>query len=153
MYYRHFGHISFYHPLLLSFFLDHAGFADTEIGANPNTKSPLMPELQRIADTVDRQTASPTISYRPEIAPQGSSLLNRWSYHLKRRLSRWLVQPFLDDLVLSANQEIEILRAEQSAELSALSSHSTAPSSASLSGVNVCRYRTARVQILHLPHE
>jgi len=120
MYYRHFGHISFYHPLLLSFFLDHAGFADTEIGANPNTKSPLMPELQRIADAGDGQTASPTISYRPEIAPQGRSLLNRWSYHLKRRLSRWLVQPFLDDLVLSANQEIEILRAEQSAELRAL---------------------------------
>lgn len=48
MFYLHFGHITFYHPRLVSFFLDHAGFADAQFGENPQTASPLFPEARRI---------------------------------------------------------------------------------------------------------
>jgi SAM-dependent methyltransferase len=34
MFHRHFGHVSFYHPELLRFFLQHAGFTQLETGTN-----------------------------------------------------------------------------------------------------------------------
>ena len=67
MFYLHFGHVSFYHPRLLCFFLDHAGFVDTEYGANPQTASPLLADAQRLA--ADSRPARSTICR--EIPPQG----------------------------------------------------------------------------------
>lgn len=40
-YYKHFGHITFYHPDLLSFFLDYSGFEIVESGANERVPSTL----------------------------------------------------------------------------------------------------------------
>lgn len=40
-YYKHFGHITFYHPDLLSFFLNHTGFEIVETGANERVPSTL----------------------------------------------------------------------------------------------------------------
>ncbi len=40
-YYKHFGHITFYHPDLLSFFLDYTGFEIVETGANERVPSTL----------------------------------------------------------------------------------------------------------------
>lgn len=57
-YYKHFGHVTFYHPDLLSFFLDHSGFEVTEAGANERVPStlffPVIRELNEHQVTVDR---------------------------------------------------------------------------------------------------
>jgi SAM-dependent methyltransferase len=50
MYYLHFGHVSFYHPRLLSFLLAHEGFGEVDYGVNPNTASPLLPDVQATAN-------------------------------------------------------------------------------------------------------
>ncbi|MCJ7667748.1 MAG: hypothetical protein MUP04_05630, partial [Anaerolineae bacterium] len=42
MFYMHFGHVSFYHPNLLRFFLEYVGFSDAQMGENPRTASPLL---------------------------------------------------------------------------------------------------------------
>ncbi len=47
MFYLHFGHISFYHPRLLCFLLEHEHFTQTEYGVNPETASPLLPREER----------------------------------------------------------------------------------------------------------
>lgn len=118
MFYLHFGHVSFYHPRLLCFFLDHAGFADAEYGMNPETASPLMPELHPLTEA--RGPSQTTVVYRPEIPLQGNSLLHRASYALKRRLTRWLVQPLLDDLTQSVNVELARTREQVSADVRTL---------------------------------
>ncbi len=41
MFYLHFGHISFYHPHLLAFFAQQAGFASTQEGENPRLARPM----------------------------------------------------------------------------------------------------------------
>jgi len=47
MFYMHFGHVSFYHPKLLCFFLEHVGFEATEMGENPETASPLLSGIRQ----------------------------------------------------------------------------------------------------------
>ncbi len=47
MFYTHFGHVTFYHPRLVSFFLDRAGFEEVQFGENPETASPLLFDLRR----------------------------------------------------------------------------------------------------------
>jgi SAM-dependent methyltransferase len=120
MFYLHFGHVSFYHPRLLCFFLEHAGFTNAEFDTNPATASPLMPELDRLANTRSIAPEHAPVSYRREIPPQGTSLLHRASYALKRRLTRWLIHPLLDDLTHSVNQEMDRTRSELSADLRTL---------------------------------
>ena len=48
MFYTHFGHVTFYHPRLVSFFLDRAGFVNLHTDENPITASPLLPDLRRL---------------------------------------------------------------------------------------------------------
>ena len=108
MFYLHFGHISFYHPRLLCFFLEHAGFEHAEYGTNPRTASPLLGELNQL----QVNTSARDVTFGHEIPPQGASFLHRASYSLKRRLARWLVQPFLDELTISVNREIEVARSD-----------------------------------------
>jgi SAM-dependent methyltransferase len=45
MFYMHFGHVAFYHPRLLCFFLEHVGFENTEMGENASPISPSRPLL------------------------------------------------------------------------------------------------------------
>jgi SAM-dependent methyltransferase len=107
-FYLHFGHVSFYHPRLLCFLFEHAGFSDAQFGANPNTASPLLLPVQSLANQ-----PSPTapgkdtaLLYRREVAPQGRSPLHRFSHLVKRWLARWLVLPFTDSLAAAANDQI-----------------------------------------------
>jgi SAM-dependent methyltransferase len=111
MFYLHYGHVSFYHPRLLCFFLDYAGFTDTCFGENPVTASPLLAEAQAIQQ---RQTSplpdlSPprlSFGYRRTIPMSGDSWLRRLSFHIKRWVAHWVVLPFLDDLVKTIDQEV-----------------------------------------------
>ena len=106
MFYLHFGHISFYHPRLLCFFMDHAGFTGTQYGTNPRTASPMLCETRSLAENTDHDQ----VHFPREIPSQGNSLVHRLSYSLKRRLARWLVLPFLDEMANSINLEIDLTR-------------------------------------------
>jgi len=111
MFYMHFGHISFYHPKLLCFFLEHEGFRQSEEGENSTTGSPLLPEVHAFLHQATGQpTNLPPIPYRREIPPQGKGVLRMTSYRLKRALTRWLVQPLTDDLA----QQVATQQAQQS---------------------------------------
>lgn len=121
MFYLHFGHVSFYHPRLLCFLLEHAGFTATELGVNPATASPLMPEAQRLAakPPVD---AGPMLPYLREIPQQGGSWLQQLSYTIKRRLAGWLVLPFTDSLAAATARRVAVLEGDTRALAQALQS-------------------------------
>jgi SAM-dependent methyltransferase len=113
MFYMHFGHISFYHPKLLCFFLEHAGFYQCEEGENPTTGSPLLPEVHALLLPAAAPPPTPPLAYRREIPPQGNGMWRMASYRLKRALTRWLVQPLTDDLA----QQVATSQAQQVAAL------------------------------------
>lgn len=45
MFYMHFGHVTFYHPNLLCFFLKRTGFQDVTMGENPSLAYPLLGDI------------------------------------------------------------------------------------------------------------
>lgn len=104
MYYLHFGHVSFYHPRLLCFLLEHEGFDEVSDGVNPNTASPLLPDVQATARRAP--SFSQRLPYLRTIPAQGGSLLHQLSYRIKRRLAEWLVLPFIDSLAASTQQQL-----------------------------------------------
>ncbi len=114
MFYLHFGHVSFYHPRLLAFMLEHEGFTAPEIGVNANTLSPMLPGVRAIAERAPQASLGPgpLLAYRRAIPPQGSGLLRRISFHIKQRLARWLVLPFTDSLAASAYRQLAALNGE-----------------------------------------
>lgn len=124
MFYLHFGHISFYHPRLLAFMLDHAGFTAPEIGTNANTASPMLPGVKPIAARTahTRPDRGAMLPYLREIPPQGRGLLQRLSFAVKQRLARWLVLPFTDSLAAAANQRLAALDGEMQTLARALDS-------------------------------
>lgn len=109
MYYLHFGHVSFYHPRLLSFLLENAGFTHVEYDANPNTSSPLLPDVRATAGRAPHFAPGATLGYQRVIPPQGNSLLHKLSYALKRRLAQWLVLPFTDSLAAATQTRLSTL--------------------------------------------
>jgi SAM-dependent methyltransferase len=110
-FYLHFGHVSFYHPRLLCFFLERAGFAQAEYGVNPATASPLLSQAQVLAQQSPRQTEGPgpRLSYLREIPPQGRSPLRRLSSRVKNWLARWLVLPLTDNLDAAVDERLTLL--------------------------------------------
>ena len=109
MFYLHYGHVTFYHPRLLCFFLDHIGFVESQFGENPTTASPMMPKVSEILAQpklhLQPELPSPCqLSYSPVIPLQGNSLLSHVSYRVKRWWTRMFVQPFTDELVLNTNR-------------------------------------------------
>lgn len=105
-FYLHFGHVSFYHPRLLCFLFEHSGFTQAEYGANPNTASLLLPQAQAIAQRPPRQSPGARLPYLRETPVQGSSLLHRLSFEIKRRLARWLVLPLTDSLAAGVGDRL-----------------------------------------------
>lgn len=121
MFYMHFGHISFYHPKLLCFFLEHEGFRQSEEGENSTTGSPLMPAVRaflheaKTAPTTATATP-PHLQYCREIPAQGAGVFSQVSYRLKRALTRWFVQPLTDDLA----RQVVALQTQQFQQLATL---------------------------------
>ena len=111
MFYLHFGHVSFYHPRLLGFFLEHEKFVQVELGENPFTASPLLPQVQHLLDQPRGAAAVDwgrgLLTYRQGIPPQGKTLLHQLSYRLKRWLVSLLVQPLTDSLTENINQLLD----------------------------------------------
>jgi SAM-dependent methyltransferase len=111
MYYLHFGHVSFYHPRLLSFLLEHEGFGSVDYDVNPNTASPLLPNVQVTASRAPAYApgSDQRLPYLRTVPPQGNSLLNRLSYAIKRRLAQWLVLPLTDSLAAATHERLASL--------------------------------------------
>jgi SAM-dependent methyltransferase len=113
MFYLHFGHVSFYHPRLLCFFLEHEGFVDAVHGENPETASPLLPAVNALArkEPLLRTIPPPPMpafDYRRTIPRQGRSILHQISYSVKTLLTRWLVQPLVDSLAAEARAQLSV---------------------------------------------
>jgi SAM-dependent methyltransferase len=118
MFYLHFGHVSFYHPRLLCFLLEHAGFGQAELGVNPATASPLLPAARRLAG----DAPSATLPRLREIPRQGSGLLANLAFSVKRALARWLVLPFVDSLATATQIELTRLSGDVQQVAAALQS-------------------------------
>lgn len=90
MFYMHFGHVSFYHPNLLAFFLRQVGFSDPVAGENPNLVGLLLNNyhLQELNLSWEEYSAGPR------------GLLQR----LHTSVGRLLFRPFLDRLITESNQ-------------------------------------------------
>ena len=71
-FYLHFGHVTFYHPQLLAFFLEHVGFADVERGENISKASPASPMFKNL----------PMEPIRVDLPPAEGGLVHR----LRRRV-------------------------------------------------------------------
>lgn len=115
-FYQHFGHVSFYHPLLLRFFGERAGFERSEEGENPQLASPMFghTDSSRLVGTKDSASGAidagpagpaphqagltPVLRYDPEL-PRRRGLLGSLWWRAKMTAVRFLVQPFLDPLV------------------------------------------------------
>jgi SAM-dependent methyltransferase len=112
MFYLHFGHVTFYHPRLLCFFLEYAGFAEPKSGVNTTELQPLLGD--EIAELAGIAGAGPT--YTPtapldafdyeRLLPEPDSLLRRLIWHGKMWLVRMIVQPYLDQFVAAINLQI-----------------------------------------------
>jgi SAM-dependent methyltransferase len=108
MFYIHFGHVTFYHPRLLGFFLEFVGFTDIQEGENPNDPHPLFGDiLARLADEVaeeeSEEVAITPLRYDPQL-PRSRNPLRRLIWHGKMFLVRMIVQPYLDHFVAEINR-------------------------------------------------
>jgi SAM-dependent methyltransferase len=113
MYYLHFGHVSFYHPRLLTFLLEQGGFTNLTYDANPNIPSPLLPQVQAIAArTPPSESSGASVPYTRIVPPQGASPLHKLSYAIKRRLAQWLVLPFTDSLAATTQARLTALESD-----------------------------------------
>lgn len=108
MFYTHFGHVTFYHPRQVCFFLDWVGFENVQFGENPETASPLLAGLHSSL-VVSQPSATAWLSYQPEVPLQGRTPFHYLSYWTKRLLTRWLVRPLTDSL----QQQFNILAQQQ----------------------------------------
>jgi SAM-dependent methyltransferase len=86
MYHRHFGHVSFYDPRLLCFFLTEAGFGSTEWGSNPSPVHPASPLFG--AHRIE------ALGLRPPL--QKRNLLHRMVQGLRTAWAYLLLRPYLD---------------------------------------------------------
>ena len=101
MYWLHFGHVAFYHPRLLCFFLHRVGFQNETWGENPAPPHPLSGEP--FTYEFLRQDFEIPIGW--EAVPSSRSL-SKWRSALRLRLARLLG---LDDIVRQANSRLQQL--------------------------------------------
>lgn len=86
MYYQHFGHVSFYDPRLLCFFLEQVGFVAAEYGSNASLVHPASPLL-------GLPEIEPVEVYLP-VWKKGP--LHRLLRSLRMAVARFLLNPYLD---------------------------------------------------------
>jgi hypothetical protein len=100
MFYLHFGHVTFYHPRLLCFLLEHVGFSGPTMGENPALASPLW-------GTSQEGWLVPSIQYNPLLPLTGKDPFHRLVWRIKMFLVRLIVQPYLDGIVGQANRGLQ----------------------------------------------
>lgn len=115
MYWMHFGHVAFYHPRLLCFFLNRVGFKNETWGENPAPPHPLSGE----PSTYEFLGSDFGIPVYWEAVPANRSL-SKWRGGLRLRLARLLG---LDDVIRQANirfQQLTVQTNQLSAEANRL---------------------------------
>jgi len=205
-FYMHFGHVSFYHPELLRFFLQYAGFTRVETGVNTTMPAgavwggnlrgrvtrPGLAERARLApldllfmDTPPNapQTGAEAVGAGgdwpahagsfvvpwygrplPELPPAsdpapfapvqfdrtlplvGGGLLGRLSHRVKNFLARWLVLPYLDDIVAQYNARL-LAQQQQLAETYAAAHGGTDAAAAALAESTNAALSAVRVEL------
>lgn len=101
MYWLHFGHVAFYHPRLLCFFLHRVGFQNETWGENP---APAHPLLGRPSRPADGEAAARSVIYWEAEPP--AAALGGWRRVVRSKLSRLLG---LDDVVSQVNAIVDRL--------------------------------------------
>lgn len=94
MYWLHFGHVAFYHPRLLCFFLHRVGFQNETWGEHPASPHPLLGDVYHLTKS---EVARPLIQWAAE---PPASALGKWRRVARSKLARLLG---LDDIVRQAN--------------------------------------------------
>ncbi len=106
-FYMHFGHVTFYHPRLLGFFLNYFGFSSPRAGENPRVARPLWREgvwADPAIHAALTQLEHPSpVRYDPRL-PSASNIAGRWISAIKMLAVRLVVQPLLDRVVVQVNQ-------------------------------------------------
>ena len=114
-FYKHFGHVSFYHPELLCFFLDYVGFANPQMGENPQMATPLWGEPSLPLRPHNEAQLGPGQQHQPDsmlipylvyerLLPLPSdNLLRRAIRSVKMLLARMIVMPYTDQLLGGVN--------------------------------------------------
>ena len=101
-FYKHFGHVSFYHPELLCFFLDYVGFANPQMGENPQMAAPLWGEPS-ISTRQQGAPLIPHLTYERMLPLPSDNLLRRAIRSVKMLLARMIVLPYTDQLLGGVN--------------------------------------------------
>lgn len=96
MFYQHFGHVTFYHPHLLSFLLEQAGFVQPTEGENPRLAAPLWGEQP-----------PPPVTYDPVLPASRDTPLHRLVRRAKNYLATFIVRPYLDQIVAQVNRRLD----------------------------------------------
>lgn len=96
MFYQHFGHVTFYHPHLLSFLLLQAGFVQPTAGDNPRLAAPLWGE-----------PPPQPVTYDPVLPASRDTPLHRLVRRAKNYLATLIVRPYLDQIVTQVNQRLD----------------------------------------------
>jgi SAM-dependent methyltransferase len=96
MFYLHFGHVTFYHPNLLCFFLKQVGFSAPTMGENPLLDSPLWGS---------RLKQGP-IDGTPQFPRNQGSLLRRVLHSCRLLLGSLLVRPYLEQIIAQVNDKL-----------------------------------------------
>lgn len=94
MFYMHFGHVSFYHPNLLCFFLQQSGFSNSVSGENPNLTSLLLGNYRL-------EEADPVGGGEGAKGPRG------WLRSARHRLGRAIAGPYLEGLASRSNRNFQ----------------------------------------------
>ncbi|MCJ7737877.1 MAG: class I SAM-dependent methyltransferase [Anaerolineae bacterium] len=102
MYYLHYGHVAFYHPELLRFFLGYCGFVDTSEGENEECSRPLLASV--MASDLERRTVrlssagntGPNWVNGDQVFPDPSHVWGVWWRSIKMWAAQILVKPYVD---------------------------------------------------------
>ena len=118
----HFGHVAFYHPRLLSFFLDYLGFSNPRAGENPNMAHPLWHNVPwsdpgemaagedpDLGGAIEQPSGSHLVRYDVELPSQYRGAFGRLVSVLKMFAVREVVQPLLDRVVHGVNENLDRL--------------------------------------------
>ncbi|MBU0495896.1 MAG: class I SAM-dependent methyltransferase [Chloroflexi bacterium] len=102
-FYLHFGHVSFYHPELLRFFLLHAGLTDVQTGTNPETAMPLWRDRPPLGVT---KGAFVPLDIEFELPARHDTAWRRLTRRCKMYLAQTLVWPYLHQIVPQINAQL-----------------------------------------------
>ncbi|HLF24905.1 MAG TPA: class I SAM-dependent methyltransferase [Anaerolineae bacterium] len=114
-FYMHFGHVTFYHPKLLGFFLSYFGFRDARAGENPRMALPLWREAPWPAPAAYGAAGQATrlgpVRYDPALPSTQPGIVGRLIGGVKAFATRLIVQPLLDRVVEQVNRRLIYLEA------------------------------------------